>query len=154
MLLVLLVPVVELFVVIWVAQHIGALLTVLGLLAFCLVGGWLIRREGPRTWRALGEAVRAGKVPNREIADAVLVFIGGALMLFPGFVTGVVGLLLALPVTRPLARMGLEVAIARRLVVAGVGGEVRVRRTDERPRHRRDGGEDGDVVEGEIVDDD
>src|SRR5699024_8158761 len=108
-----------------------------------------IRREGMRTWRALGEALREGRVPNREIADAALVLIGGALMLFPGYVTGVIGLLLALPFTRPLARMGLEVVVARRLIVAGVGGEVRVRREE-----RRRPGRDDDVVEGEIVEDD
>lgn len=148
--LLVLVPIVEIFVLVQVAQLVGVLPTVLLLIALCALGGWLLRREGRRTWRAFGEAVGAGKVPNREIADAVLVFVGGALLVVPGFVTAVIGLLLVLPFTRPIARIGLEVLVARRLLAAGVGGEVRVRRT------RRGGNDDdgGDVVEGEIIDDD
>ena len=73
-----------------------------------------------------------------------------ALLTLPGFVSDVLGLVLVLPFTRPVARIGLEAVIARRLLAAGMPvapGEARVRR-----RRRHDGGDD-DVVEGEIVDD-
>lgn len=139
-----LVMVLEIAAIVVVARLIGVLLTLLLLLALSALGAWLMRREGRRTWRALGEAMRSGRVPDREIADAILVLVGGAMLLVPGLVTGLVGLVLALPMTRPLARIGLEVVIARRLLAAGVGGEVRVRRA-----RRVD---EEDVVEGEIVD--
>ena len=85
-------------------------------------------------------------MPSREIADAVLVLVGGVLIMVPGFVTDLVGLLFLLPFTRPVARIWLEAVIARR-VVSAVG---------EWP-----GGGDGsgpprpirpDVVTGEVVD--
>ena len=89
-------------------------------------------------------------MPSREIADAILVFVGGLLLTFPGFVSDVVGLVFVLPFTRPIARIGLEAVVARKLLAVGLDvapGEARVRR-----RRRHDGGDD-DVVEGEIVDD-
>lgn len=144
-LVIVLVVILEIAVFVGVARLIGVLPTVVAVLTLSTLGAFLVRREGRRTWRALEQALRSGKMPNREIADAILVVAGGALLFVPGLVTGVVGLFFALPFTRPIARIGLEVVVARRLLAAGVGGEVRVRRT--RPR-----GED-DVVEGEIVDD-
>lgn len=141
-----LVVILEIAVFVGVARLIGVLPTVIVVLTLSTLGAFLVRREGRRTWRALEQALRSGKMPNREIADAILVVAGGALLFIPGLVTSVVGLVFALPFTRTVARIGLEVVVARRLLAAGVGGEVRVRRT--RPR-----GED-DVVEGEIIDDD
>lgn len=144
-LVIVLVVVLEIAAFVGAARLIGVFPTVVAVLSLSTLGALLVRREGRRTWRALEEALRSGRMPNREIADAVLVVSGGALLLVPGLVTGLVGLLFILPFTRPVARIGLEVVVARRLLAAGVGGEVRVRRT------RRTG--DDDVVEGEIIDD-
>lgn len=144
--------VLEVAVLILVGQLIGVGWTIVLLLATSVLGGWLVRREGRRTWRALGEAVRSGEMPSRQMADAVLVWVGGALLLLPGFVTDVIGLLAVLPFTRPVARIGLEVLIARRVIAVVPGaagssptGQARVRRTKDAS---------GEIVEGEIVDDD
>lgn len=142
--------VVEVLAVYGVARLIGVGWTLLLFVALSALGVWLLRREGRRTWQSLRVALRSGEMPSREIADAILVFLGGALLTLPGFVSDVLGLVLVLPFTRPVARIGLEAVIARRLLAAGMPvapGEARVRR-----RRRHDGG-DGDVVEGEIVDD-
>ncbi|HWU21669.1 MAG TPA: FxsA family protein, partial [Nocardioides sp.] len=69
-----------------------------------LLGTWLIRREGARAWQALRERFETGRMPHRELADGALIVLGGALMLSPGFVTDVFGILLVLPVTRPVFR--------------------------------------------------
>lgn len=145
-LLVVLTVILEIAAFIGVAELIGVLPAAIVVLTFSTLGAFLVRREGRRTWLALDQALRSGRMPNREIADAILVVAGGALLFVPGLVTGVVGLVLALPFTRPVARIGLEVVVARRLLAAGIGGEVRVRRTEQRA------GED--VIEGEIIDDD
>lgn len=144
--------VLEVAVLILVGRLLGVGWTIVLLLATSVLGGWLVRREGRRTWRALGEATRSGEMPSRQMADAVLVWVGGAMLLAPGFVTDVIGLLVVLPFTRPLARIGLEVLIARRViaVVPGAGGpasppgQARVHRTKD---------DSGEVVEGEIIDD-
>ena len=145
LLLLALVPLVELVVVITVARSIGGWQTLLLLLLGTLVGGWVIRHEGTRSWRALREAFRSGRMPSREIADAVLVLVGGLLVLVPGFVSDLLGLLFLLPFTRPVARIWLEAVIARRVVSAV--GEWPGRGTGAPPRSLRP-----DVVSGEVVD--
>lgn len=108
------VPALELYVIIQVGQWIGAWWTVALLLAVSVAGGWLVRREGARTWAALRAAVTAGRLPDREVTDAALVLVGGALLLTPGFCTDVVGLALVVPLSRPAARRLVIALVARR----------------------------------------
>jgi UPF0716 protein FxsA len=149
----LVVPLVELFVLIQVGEVIGAWPTIGLLVLSAVVGGWLVRREGRRAWQALTTALQSGRMPARELADAGLVLVGGVLMVAPGFVTDVVGILLVLPVTRPLARAALTGMVTRRLLAAG-GASYGPGRggTTNGPRPPRGTRPDGDVVRGEVVD--
>ena len=115
------VPLVEIYVLIQVGQVIGVWWTILLLVADSILGTWLIRREGGRAWRALQAALSSGRMPAKELADGALILIGGTLMLAPGFVTDAVGILLILPLTRPVARRLLTTVVARRLVVIPPG---------------------------------
>lgn len=115
----LLMPIVEIYVIIQVGQAIGAWPTVALLVAESLLGGWIVRREGRRAWRALQETLQRGVMPDRELADAALVLVGGVLLLTPGFVTDVFGFLFVLPFTRPLVRTALARYAARRVRLAG-----------------------------------
>jgi UPF0716 protein FxsA len=133
------VPLVEIWVLIQVGQVIGPWWTILLLVLASLIGTFLIRSEGGKAWRALTEALQSGRMPARELADGALILIGGTLMLTPGFVTDAVGILLILPLTRPVARRLLTTVVARRLVV--------VPRPGPGPRG------DGPVVPGEVVED-
>ncbi|KRE99178.1 MULTISPECIES: FxsA family protein [Nocardioides] len=146
------VPLVEIFVLIQVGQVIGPWWTILLLIGASVLGTWLIRREGSRSWAALQEALQTGRMPARELADAGLILIGGTLMLTPGFVSDIVGVLLILPLTRPIARGVLTKVVAGRLLgplgggLAGPGGGP--------GNARRPGpGPEGPVVQGEVVDD-
>jgi len=138
------VPLLEIVVLLRVGRAIGPWWTVLLLILSAVAGAWLIKREGRRTLHALSEALSRGRMPAREIADGILILVGGTLMLTPGFITDVVGILVILPLTRPLARGALSRAVAARLVVPGTGPDV------QRPRS----GPEGDVVRGEVVDED
>jgi len=135
----LVVPIVEIYVLIQVGKVIGAPLTILLLIADSVFGSWLIKREGGRAWEALRGALSSGRMPHREVADGALVLLGGALMLSPGFVTDVFGVLLILPLTRPFFRRVLGTLVERRLTAAAF-----TRGYDTRGR--------GDVIEGEVVD--
>jgi UPF0716 protein FxsA len=117
---------VEIWVIVQVGQAIGAPATLLLLLASAVLGGWLLRREGAKTWSAFTTALQERRPPAAEVVDGMLVLIGGLLMMLPGFVSDVVGLLLVLPPTRRLVRGVVLLRLASRLP-AGVLGPLRVR---------------------------
>ncbi|MEW9550978.1 FxsA family protein [Nonomuraea sp. NPDC050783] len=100
----LVVPVLEIWLLIQVGSVIGGPATVALLIADSLLGAWLVRREGRRAWRALQEALRSGRMPERELADGGLVLVGGTLLLTPGFFSDVLGFACILPATRPFMR--------------------------------------------------
>jgi UPF0716 protein FxsA len=145
------VPLVEIYVIIQVGQAIGPWWTILLLVLDSIFGTWLIRHEGSRAWEALRVALDSGRMPARELADGALILIGGTLMLAPGFVTDAFGILMILPVTRPLFRRLLTGVVANRLVVLGNlpgsapgAGPGTARRPGPGP--------DGPVIRGEVVD--
>ena len=113
----LLIPIAEIFVLIQVGQVIGPWWTVLLLIAMSVLGAWLVRREFRNTWQALQDALRSGRVPSGELADAGMVVVGGTLLLTPGFLTDVVGFAMLLPLTRPVFRRALLALLARRIQV-------------------------------------
>jgi UPF0716 protein FxsA len=133
----LVIPVLEIYVIVQVGQEIGVLPTVVLLVVESLIGAWLVKREGRRAWQALKGAIGTGRMPSGELADAALVLVGGTLLLTPGFVTDVAGFFLVLPITRPLARRLLGWLTLRR--AAGV-----VARGARTPRRSR-------TIPGEVV---
>jgi UPF0716 protein FxsA len=133
-----LVPILEIYVIIQVGQVIGALWTIVLLIADSIFGSWLVKHEGRRAWGALTVAIESGRMPAKELADGALILVGGTLMISPGFVTDVFGIVLILPFTRPLARRLLTRVVTRRLLDARHPGS----------------GPSGPVIRGEVVDDD
>jgi UPF0716 protein FxsA len=115
------IPIVEIYVIIQVGQAIGALWTILLLVADSILGSVLMRAQGRAAWRRFNAAIAGGRVPAREVLDGVLVIFGGALLLTPGFVTDVFGLAFLLPPTRALIRRLLVRRVAGRFVVATPG---------------------------------
>jgi UPF0716 protein FxsA len=96
--------VIELYAVILVAGWIG-FWSMLGLLVLLsLIGMSVIRMAGMRTMRRYAEASATGGAPGKQIADGAVMLTAGVLLLIPGFVSGVLGLLLLLPPVRALVR--------------------------------------------------
>lgn len=103
-LLLIVAPLVELYVIIQVAQSIGGWNTLGLLLLMGLVGGWLLKQQGLSVLRRIQASVEAGRSPDRELVDGLLILVAGALMLAPGFVGDVIGFLLLAPPTRAVVR--------------------------------------------------
>ena len=152
---VLLLLLLEIVVLIAVGNAIGPWWTVGLLVFFVVVGGVLVRRESSRTWRALRGAVETGRMPGRELADASLVLVGGLLMLLPGFISDVIGLLLILPFSRGASRRLLAAVLGARVVTVlpgsrgATGSRAGAGWTPGGAGQRRPG--QADVIEGEIV---
>lgn len=103
-LLLLVVPIAELYVIIRVGQVIGPLPTIAILIADSVFGAWLLRREGRAAWSRFRGTIDRGGVPANEAVDGVLVITGGALLLTPGFLSDIFGITLLLPPTRVFFR--------------------------------------------------
>jgi UPF0716 protein FxsA len=121
-LLFIIVPIAELAVIIQVGQAIGVWWTIALLIGDSLLGSLLMRTQGRAVWRRFTTAIAEGRVPAREAIDGVLVVFGGALLLTPGFISDVLGVLLLLPPTRALVRAVVVRRLAHRVVVSMTGG--------------------------------
>jgi UPF0716 protein FxsA len=115
------VPIAELFLIIQVGELIGVWWTIALLIADSILGSLLMRSQGRAAWRRFNVALQAGRPPAREVLDGVLVIFGGALLLTPGFVTDIFGLSFLLPPTRAVIRRVLVRRFAGRLIVAVPG---------------------------------
>ncbi len=134
----------EIYVIIVIAHLIGVAWTVAALVASTLAGLWLVRNQGRRAWLALRQAVESGALPDRELGDAALIFVGGALIAFPGFVTDAIGLATVAPLTRPAVRRMLGALILRRQAATGP----RVRRPGRTEAEEK---QTGKTIQGEVI---
>jgi UPF0716 protein FxsA len=100
------VPLLEFWVILTVADRIGVVETIVSLIAVAAAGTWLLTRQGVATWRALRAAMNRGELPTKELTDAALLVVAGALLLTPGFLTDIVGLWLLFPPTRAASKTG------------------------------------------------
>jgi UPF0716 protein FxsA len=116
------VPIAEIYVIIQVGEAIGALPTIAILVADSVLGSWLLRSQGRAAWRRFNLAVAEGRPPGREVLDGVLIVFGGALLITPGFITDVLGVVLLLPPTRAAIRALIVRNFRSRLVTTMAGG--------------------------------
>lgn len=107
-------PLVELAVIIQVADSIGAFNTIGLLIAVSIAGAWLAKYAGLGVLRRIQATLARGEMPSTEVADGGLVLLAGALMIAPGFVSDGLAILLLLPPTRALVRAPLMRYVARR----------------------------------------
>lgn len=119
-LLFLLVPFLELLVILQVGRSIGALNTIGLLVLVSIVGAWLVKREGVGVLRRAQAQMHRGAVPATELIDGALILFAGALLLTPGFLSDVVGILLLLPPVRLAVRAFARRRLAHRVRIYGV----------------------------------
>jgi UPF0716 protein FxsA len=115
-----LVPIAELYVIIKVGEAIGLVPTLALLVADALLGSMLLRQQGRAAWVRFNRALAENRLPHKEVFDGVLIIMGGALLLTPGFLTDVVGLILLIPPTRAAVRALAARRVSRRMARGGV----------------------------------
>ena len=141
------VPLLEIAVFIQVGGILGVWPTIALTILTALAGSILLRAQGLAALSRARAQMDRGELPAREMFEGVCLILAGALLLVPGFVTDVVGLLLFLPPFRQLLRL----LIARHLAAKAARGETRifVDGVEIDPRH---GGRRGGVIDGEYED--
>jgi UPF0716 protein FxsA len=147
--------VLEVVVFVLVANAIGLGYALLILLATSIFGGWLLKHEGTRAWQRFRGIRDAGGRPGPELTRAVVGLGSAVLLIVPGFVTDLVGLVLLVPPMRSVTARGTSTLAARRLsgsVADDLFGPRRVRVKAGRPGGNAPAPEPGEPLEGEIVD--
>jgi UPF0716 protein FxsA len=89
------------------------------LLLDAVLGSMLLRHQGRAAWVRFNRALAEGRLPHKEVFDGVLVIMGGALLLTPGFITDIFGLVLLIPPTRAIVRAISSRLVRRRMALAG-----------------------------------
>jgi UPF0716 protein FxsA len=127
-------PIVEIGVFIQVGDWIGYGPALLLLLLVSIAGIWVVKHQGTGVLRRMRAELAAGRVPTLEIIDGVLILAAGLLLILPGFVSDVVGLLLLVPVVRhvPGGWVRRRAAVRVATGVGTVGGTVIVRSRERR----------------------
>ncbi|MGE7593174.1 FxsA family protein [Peribacillus frigoritolerans] len=97
-------PVVEIIVLLLSGNLIGFWPTLFLIVATGLIGAYLAKRQGMETWKKAQEQIRYGMMPGNEIIDGICIFIGAALLLSPGLISDIMGLILVFPPTRNLLK--------------------------------------------------
>lgn len=97
-------PIAELAVLVQVAGSLGVFETIGLLILVSIVGVWLAKREGLGVIARMRDAQARGEAPSRELADGALILLAAGLLVLPGFISDVVGILLLLPPVRALVR--------------------------------------------------
>ena len=132
------IPVLEVYVIVRIGDAIGFLPTIAALVATSLIGVRLMRSQGRAVVRAFSAAIAAGRPPAREALDGVLVFVGGALLMAPGFITDVIGAALLAPPSRSALRRWIVRHYAGRFVTFLAGAPRRGPRQGPPGAPRRD----------------
>ena len=140
-LLLILLPLAEIATFIAVRSRIGVLWTIALVMATTVAGALLLRIQGIGTVMRAQAAMERGDAPARELVDGVMIAVAGLLLILPGFITDLVGLLLFLPPVRAIAWKMLRGRITIVTAPFSRGGRVVDLDTDEFTRHEPRGGE-------------
>jgi len=93
-------PIAEIAVLINVGEIIGGWNTVLLVILSAMLGAILVKREGVATLAQAQLKMQKGELPAKELGSGLLLLVAGVLLVTPGFITDIFGLLLTLPFTR------------------------------------------------------
>jgi UPF0716 protein FxsA len=106
-----LVPFAELVLLIWIGEHTSWLVTLAMIILPGMLGAALARHQGLRCWRAVQEQIARGELPTASLLDGVMILVAAVLLITPGLLTDLTGLMLLVP---PVRRF-MQESIARRL---------------------------------------
>ena len=158
LLLLLLFPVLELFVLVKVGMSIGFLPTFLLVVAGSMLGVFVVRVAGVATALSARQSLARGELPAQQMLDGLMMTIGGGLLVLPGFISDVLGLLFLMPFSRRLivgkvrnraeAQAMRQRAFAEDMHAANSAGPMHPGAA--RPEARRPEVIEGEVIEGEF----
>tara|TARA_R110002074_G_scaffold145034_1_gene293196 strand:- start:64986 stop:65465 length:480 start_codon:yes stop_codon:yes gene_type:complete len=139
LLLLIIVPVVEIYFLIQVGSVIGAFSTVVLIIFTAVLGAYLFRLQGMTTFQRVQASLSRGEIPAIEMIEGAILLVSAALLLTPGFVTDIVGFICLIPMVR--RKFALSILKSQFISQPGAGGF-------QKPTGQYDS--DVDVIEGEF----
>jgi UPF0716 protein FxsA len=115
MLLFILIPLIELAILVYLGTIIGALYTVLIVVATGILGAVMSRHQGLAALSRIRSNINSGIMPANELFDGALILAGGLLLLTPGIITDIVGFAVLVPQTRRIIGRWIRSLIHRRI---------------------------------------
>lgn len=137
------IPLVEMIILIEVGGMIGPLPTVGLVVLTAICGIWLLRLEGMATLTRVQEKLKRGEIPETELLEGIMLIIGGALLLTPGFATDIVGFVCLVP--------GLRRPLAARIIRSISFGQFQMHSPFQSGGFRNTDDQPGQTIEGEFV---
>lgn len=117
---IILLPLIEIAVFIWVGGLIGVLPTILLTVITAMAGTIMLRQQGLSLLTRMQSELDAGRAPGNEVMQGAMIVLASILLLIPGFVTDAIGLLLFIP---PVRQALANFIVARSNVVIAQGGQ-------------------------------
>ncbi|MCP3906715.1 MAG: FxsA family protein [Oceanicoccus sp.] len=145
------IPIIEMWVLIEVGSEIGALNTIFLVFLTAAIGLALLRQQGMNTLLRVNQQMEQGQLPAGDILEGVMLAVGGALLLTPGFITDAIGFACLLPFSRKLL---VALLLRQGMVMASYGRNANFKssfRSSESlgASKTRPGEQSGSVIEGE-----
>lgn len=143
-----LIPLVEFYLLVQLTRATNFGVTVVLVLFTGVLGSWLARNQGLQVWRRFQTTLRSGQMPSREVQEGLMIAFAAALLLTPGVLTDLVGLLLLAPPTREIVRKFLARRLRNRfhMKVTGLGSAFQETAEPLQSRHRHAGTVDAEGV--------
>jgi UPF0716 protein FxsA len=143
------IPIIEISLLINVGQLIGAWYTIGLVLLSAFIGINMLRYQGLSTLARAQQKMRQGEMPQQEMIEGLVLAVGGALLITPGFVTDIIGFCCLFPFTR----MGFIKLASRRFkssMASGQFGQMHSMHQSSQAQTHFSQETDGDVFEGEF----
>jgi UPF0716 protein FxsA len=137
-------PIVELTVLIRIGRATSITTAILLVIVPALLGAFLAKREGLKTYRRIQQELASGHIPGDQLVEGLLILVAGTLLITPGLISDILGILLLVPPLRKLARQVLKRWFRKRFTIMHFGSPAHGGPAHDRSAH---GGSDDDFVD-------
>lgn len=148
-------PIAEIMLLINVSDTIGGWNTFFIVIISAFIGAFFVKREGLNTLHQVQAKSAKGEIPGKEISEGLLLLVAGVLLVTPGFITDIVGLLFTLPYTRAPIAAALVRQFAKRQGQRGSAAQFHFYQQTQHHNARQtseDNSENGETIDGEYKD--
>ena len=115
LILFIMIPVVELYILIEIGKQIGALTTIGIIIITGIIGAYLVRSQGFIIFRKIQNDLSEGILPGDSLLQGIIILAGGLFLLTPGFITDIIGFIFLIPTSRKIIKKYLLIWLKKKI---------------------------------------